>query len=120
MLPGLQVAKAPCVKAQQKEDEDEVIEQIDDVEETVPAWATFDNNVESYWELLEEMEVDMTGRESLYHLGKLGEQGHYEAMLLIRKLEASKWKNNIQNPSKFIHKASCNAINKLNAIHTKT
>lgn len=75
-----------------------------------PDWATFENDVTSYWELLDEFGVDETARNALFHLAKLGEEGHRLAMAVIGKLQNNKNTGKIRNPSEFVHKCSCNAI----------
>ena len=87
-----------------------------DIATDLPDWATFDRDVEKWWELLDYYDVDEPGRASLFALAQHSDKGYEAANDLIGKL-VKKWADNVavRNPSGFIHSSVLNARHKLDS-----
>ena len=80
---------------------------------SVPEWA---ERLEADWGLLDEL--DSTARNALRQLAALGEDGRYEARLILGKLQQDHVHERISNRSKFAHTCAANAIRKIRLLLT--
>jgi hypothetical protein len=72
-----------------------------------PAWATFEPNVEVWWALFDEHNVDDKARQSLFALAQLSPEGYQSANSLVSKLIKKVSDGDILgNASAFVH-AGC-------------
>ena len=89
---------------------DEVKSPADEPEHARPEWATFDNDVKVWWELLDFFEVDEPARQSLFALAQYGEEGYYHANTLVSKMIKKRGDGRgFDNSSGFIHSSVLNA-----------
>ncbi len=88
------VAYAPLVKPQ-----------VDD-RPPRPPWASLDFDVDKWWDLLQEYDIDQTAQRNLFFLAQLSEAGKYQALDLLMKLQHKMYKNEITDASHWLH-SSC-------------
>lgn len=86
-------------------------EHIDsDSDDKLPDWASFEPNVENWWQLFDKLNVDESARMSLFVLAQHSEQGFKEAnqitLKLIKKVNES---THISNASAFVFSSVINA-----------
>ena len=72
-------------------------------DEMAPPWASFDFDRKSWWDLLVQHKIDETTRQNLYLLAQMGDQGKANALDLITKLQHKVYKNELENPSRWLH-----------------
>jgi hypothetical protein len=87
------------------------VEHIDSgSDDKLPDWASFEPNVENWWQLFDKLNVDESARMSLFVLAQHSEQGFKEAnqitLKLIKKVNES---THISNASAFVFSSVINA-----------
>ena len=75
----------------------------------VPDWASIEFNVQSWWELLEDHNIDKTTRYNLFMLAQTSQDGAMEALDLIVKLQNKCGKHELDDPSRWLHSSSSKA-----------
>ena len=74
-----------------------------------PKWASLDFDVDKWWDLLDEHEIDKTARHNLFMLAQMGDSGKYEALDLLTKLQHKAFKRELDDPNKWLHASTSKA-----------
>ncbi len=71
-----------------------------------PPWASLDFDVDKWWDLLQEFNIDTTAQRNLFFLAQMSDAGKYEALDLLVKLQHKGYKNELQDANRWLH-SSC-------------
>ena len=81
----------------------------------IPLYASLDFDVNKWWQVLDESDIDDTARRNLFLLAQMGNEGQMEALDLVCKLQHKQFKHELKNPSRWLHSASSTARTRLRA-----
>ena len=68
---------------------------------TLPDWATFENNVANWWELLDAWQVDEAARQDLFHLAQTNKPATNDIVWKLIKARCDR--RRLGNPSGWVH-----------------